>query len=202
MEVIKSIIANILTALYQPFWYAVLSSVLLGFIYLYAYHPVETGKGLKKAIKGWLGEFKNSIFFRKLFILFFFSVMILFRTLINRNMWANPLSNVMGDWWIWETRNGEKQLTTECLENLILMLPFVFVLFWNFEDKIENVKLQALVWNGLRISFVISLTIEMLQLFLRLGTWQLSDILYNTLGGGISGLLYYVFYRVRVSPQT
>ena len=117
-------------------------------------------------------------------------------------MWANPLSNVMGDWWIWETRNGEKQLTTECLENLILMLPFVFVLFWTFEDKIENVKLQALVWNGLRISFVISLTIEMLQLFLRLGTWQLSDILYNTLGGGISGLLYYVFYRVRVSPQT
>lgn len=82
------------------------------------------------------------------------------------------------------------------------MLPFVFVLFWTFEDKIENVKLQALVWNGLRISFVISLTIEMLQLFLRLGTWQLSDILYNTLGGGISGLLYYVFYRVRVSPQT
>lgn len=51
MEVIKSIIANVLTALYQPFWYAVLSSVLLGFIYLYAYNPVESGKGLKVSAK-------------------------------------------------------------------------------------------------------------------------------------------------------
>lgn len=63
MEVIKSIIANVLTALYQPFWYAVLSSILLDFIYLYAYNPVESGKGLKKAIKGWGEEFKTSIFF-------------------------------------------------------------------------------------------------------------------------------------------
>ena len=66
LEVIKSIIANVLTALYQPFWYAVLSSILLGFIYLYAYNPVESGKGLRKAIKGWAEEFKTSIFFRKL----------------------------------------------------------------------------------------------------------------------------------------
>ena len=29
----RHIISNVLTALYQPFWYAVLSSVLLGFIY-------------------------------------------------------------------------------------------------------------------------------------------------------------------------
>lgn len=197
MEVIKSIIANVLTALYQPFWYAVLSSILLGFIYLYAYNPVESGKGLKRAIKGWVEEFKTSIFFRKLFVLFFFLVMILFRTLINRNMWANPLSNVMGDWWIWREKNGEKQLTTECLENLILMLPFIFVLFWTFEEKLEKAKLKETVWRGLEISFVISFAIEMLQLFLRLGTWQLSDIFYNTLGGGIGGLLYYVFHKVK-----
>lgn len=70
--------------------------------------------------------------------------MLLFRTLINRNMWANPLSNVMGDWWIWREKNGEKQLTT-----------------------------------------------------LRLGTWQLLGVFYNTLGGGIGGLLYYVFHKVK-----
>lgn len=145
MEVIKSIIANVLTALYQPFWYAVLSSILLGFIYLYAYNPVESGKGLRKAIKGWAEELKTSIFFRKIFILFFFSVMILFRTLINRNMWANPLSNVMGDWWIWREKNGEKQLTTECLENLILMMPFIFVLFWTFEEKMKKANLRETV---------------------------------------------------------
>ena len=112
-------------------------------------------------------------------------------------MWANPLSNVMGDWWIWREKNGEKQLTTECLENLILMLPFIFVLFWTFEEKLEKAKLKETVWRGLEISFVISFAIEMLQLFLRLGTWQLSDIFYNTLGGGIGGLLYYVFHKVK-----
>lgn len=91
MQIIKTIISNILTALYQPFWYAVLSSVLLCFLYLYAYHPVNTGKGIKIAIKVWLNEFRSSLFFRKLFVLFFFLIMILFRTLLNRNMWANPL---------------------------------------------------------------------------------------------------------------
>ena len=50
-EILQTIISNILTALYQPFWYAVLASVLLCFLYLYAYYPVNTGKGLKVAIK-------------------------------------------------------------------------------------------------------------------------------------------------------
>ena len=95
-EILQTIISNILTALYQPFWYAVLASVLLCFLYLYAYYPVNTGKGLKVAIKTWMKEFRKSVFFRKLFVLSFFTVMILFQTLFNRNMWTNPLSNIMG----------------------------------------------------------------------------------------------------------
>lgn len=154
LERIKSIVSNILTALYQPFWYAVLSSVLLFFFYLYTYHPINVGKGIKLALKGWLEEFKSSAFFRKLFVLFFFTVMILFRTLLNRNMWANPLSDVMGGWWIWEIKNGEKQLTTKCFENLVLMLPFTFLLFWTFEEKTaRKVGLCGTLWNGLKIVF-------------------------------------------------
>ena len=197
MQIIKEIITNILTALYQPFWYAVFSSILLGFLYLYAYHPVNVGKGLKAAIHGWIKEFKSSIFFRKLFILFFFTVMILFRTLLNRNMWANPLADVMGGWWIWNTVNGERQLTTECFENLVLMLPFTFLLFWTFQEKQGKMGLWRIFCKGIKIAFIFSLIIEMTQLFFRLGTWQLSDIFYNTVGGGIGSILYYVFYKVR-----
>ena len=58
-EILQTIISNILTALYQPFWYAVLASVLLCFLYLYAYYPVNTGKGLKVAIKTWMKEFRS-----------------------------------------------------------------------------------------------------------------------------------------------
>ncbi|MGH1941946.1 VanZ family protein [Enterococcus faecium] len=33
---------------------------------------------------------------------------------------------------------------------------------------------------------------EFLQLFLHIGTFQLSDLFYNTLGGGIGGVIYYL----------
>lgn len=198
MQVITKIIENILTALYQPFWFAMFSAVLLTFFYLYAYHPVNSGKGVKLALRSWLHEFMSSVFFRKLFLLSFFTVMILFRTLLNRNMWENPLSDIMGGWWIWKVNNGEKQLTTECFENLLLMLPFTFLLFWTFSEKIlESVRLWTTLWKGIKIAFLFSFTIEMLQLFLRLGTWQLSDLFYNTVGGGIGGLLYFVFYKIK-----
>lgn len=57
--------------------------------------------------------------------------MILFRTLLNRNLWMNPLSKVMGGWGIWETVNGEQKLTTECIENVIMMVPFSAIVIWN-----------------------------------------------------------------------
>lgn len=43
----------------------------------------------------------------------------------------NPLSKVMGGWGIWETVNGEQELTTECIENVIMMVPFSAVVIWN-----------------------------------------------------------------------
>ena len=158
VQIIKSIITSVLTALYQPFWYAVLSAILLCFLYLYAYHPINSGKGIKVAFRAWVENFKTSVVFRKLFFLFFFIVMILFRTLLNRNMWANPLSDVMGGWWIWEEVNGEQKLTTECFENLVLMLPFTFLLFWTFGEKIKKVSLWRMIWKGLKIAFIFSFT--------------------------------------------
>lgn len=112
-------------------------------------------------------------------------------------MWANPLSDVLGGWWIWDTVNGERKLTTECFENLVLMLPFTFFLFLTFEEKLKRISMKGIIGTGLKVAFIFSFTIEMLQLFFRLGTWQLSDLFYNTVGGGIGGLLYYVVYRVK-----
>lgn len=37
----------------------------------------------------------------------------------------------------------------------------------------------------------------MLQLLLRLGTFQLSDIFYNTVGGVLGGLMYCAVMKVR-----
>ena len=104
---------------------------------------------------------------------------ILFRTLLNRNLWLNPLSNVMGGWGIWETVNGEQKLTTECIENVIMMVPFSAVVMWTFEEKIGN-GWKKILWYSGKLAFIFSVSIEMLQLFLRLGTFQLSDLFYNT----------------------
>uniref|UniRef100_UPI0018EF1CC3 VanZ family protein n=1 Tax=Enterococcus faecium TaxID=1352 RepID=UPI0018EF1CC3 len=45
------------------------------------------------------------------------------------------------------------------------------------------------VYGG-KIAFYFSAIIEFLQLFLRLGTFQISDFVYNTLGGILGVILY------------
>ena len=122
--------------------------------------------------------------------------MILFRTLLNRNLWLNPLSDVMGGWGIWENVNGEQKLTTECIENVIMMVPFTSIVLWTFGEKIGNGR-KKLLWYSGKIAFGFSVSIEMLQLLLRLGTFQLSDIFYNTVGGIIGGLIYSVVMKAR-----
>ena len=72
--------------------------------------------------------------------------------------------------------------TTECIENVIMMVPFSAVVMWTFGEKIGN-GWKKILWQSGKIAFIFSISIEMLQLLLRLGTFQLSDIFYNTLGG-------------------
>ena len=189
IDLLGKILTNILTALYEPFGFALLLSFLAMFFYLYAYEPTTAGKGWKNAIVTWYRKFKESVCFRKLFFLAFVASLILFRTLLNRKMWMNPLSDVMGGWGIWETVNGERQLTTECIENVIMMVPFSAVALWTLGEKIGNGWKKNL-WQSGKIAFTFSISIEMLQLLLRLGTFQLSDIFYNTVGGMLGGLCY------------
>ena len=196
IDLLGKILTNILTALYEPFGFSILLSFLVMFFYLYAYEPQEAGKGWKNAIVIWYQKFKESAFFRKLFFLAFVTSMILFRTLLNRNLWLNPLSNVMGGWGIWETVNGEQKLTTECIENVIMMVPFTSMVIWTFREKIGN-GWKKILWQSGKIAFGFSLMIEMLQLLLRLGTFQLSDTFYNTVGGVLGGLMYYAVMKVR-----
>lgn len=196
IDLLGKILTNILIALYEPFGFSFLFSFLAMFFYLYAYEPITAGKGWKSAIVTWCLKFKKSVFFRKLFLLTFVTSLILFRTLLNRNLWMNPLSDVMGGWGIWEIENGERKLTTECIENVIMMVPFSAIVMWTFREKIEN-SWKKILWRGGKIAFIFSISIEMLQLLLRLGTFQLSDIFYNTVGGVLSGLLYYAVMRGR-----
>lgn len=184
MKIFEKIIINVLTVLYEPFGFALLLSFFAMFFYLYAYQPTDAGKGWKLALTAWFTSFKASRFFRKLFMLSFVTALILFRTLLNRNLWLNPLSKVMGGWWIWETVNEERKLTTECIENVIMMVPFTGIWMWTFQVD------QKIIRKSGKIAFCFSVIIELLQIILRVGTFQLSDIFYNTVGGVIGGGVY------------
>lgn len=190
MDLVGKILTNILIAFYEPFGFSLLLSFLAMFFYLYAYEPQNAGKGWKSAIVTWYQKIRECVFFRKLFFLAFVISLILFRTLLNRKMWTNPLSDVMGGWGIWEIVNGERKLTTECIENVIMMVPFTIMVMWTFQENVGNDWKNILRQSG-KLAFSFSLLIEMLQLLLRLGTFQLSDIFYNTVGGVVGGLAYY-----------
>ena len=190
---ISRIISNVLTALYQPFWFALILSVLFMFEY-------KSYNSIKQAVKEWMLWFKSDVKFRRTFFLVFYTVMILFRTLLNRNMWENPLSDVIGIWGIY---NAKGELTTECIENLALFIPFTILLMWTAKEKIlQRMTIGSVLWNSTKITFLSSFAIEMLQLFLRVGTWQLSDLFYNTLGGTIGGLIYYIGYKIKYRGKT
>lgn len=190
IEVTKKIIANVLTALYQPFGFSAIMAVLVMFLYLFMKES-----GWKLVVQRWLKEFKTNHTFRRVFFLVFYTAMILFRTLLNRNMWINPVSNVIG---IWGLYNENGDLTTEALENLALFIPFIILLLWCFREKMlgESTKFLTTLWKSVFTVFIFSLTIEFAQLFFRLGTFQLSDLLYNTLGGFLGGLFYWCGYKI------
>ena len=196
IDLLGKILTNILTALYEPFGFSLLLSFLAMFFYLYAYESIGAGKGWKIAMMTWYQKFKESVFFRKLFLLAFVTSMILFRTLLNRNLWMNPLSDVMGGWGIWETVKGEQKLTTECIENVIMTVPFSAVVAWTYGERLGS-GWKKILWCSGKIAFIFSVSIEMLQLLLRLGTFQLSDIFYNTVGGVVGGLVYYATMKAR-----
>ena len=81
--------------------------------------------------------------------------------------------------------------------NVIMMVPFSSVVMWTFEEKTGN-GWKKILWYSGKIAFIFSVSIEMLQLLFRLGTFQLSDIFYNTVGGVLGGLVYYVTMKARM----
>lgn len=204
LKIISNIITNVLTALYQPFRFAVILSVFFMFFWMYAKEH-----GWKDSVRRWIQNFKTSSYFRRLFLLVFYTALILFRTLLNRDMWMNPLSDVLGNWRLW--KNGE--LITEPIENIILFIPFIVLLFWVIRNRenssagekskiLKDMKLTTVLWQSVKITFLFSFAIEFLQLFLRLGTWQLSDVFYNVLGGLFGGLIYWICYRIKHRGQS
>ena len=157
ISIIQSILTNILKAIYEPFGFALLLAVFFMFFYLFAKATSWT-----KAVKIWWEMFRKSKTFRHLFLLSFYVALMLFRTLLNRSIWSNPLSNILGGWGLY---GDDGELTTEAIENIALFLPFTALLYWTFPEKFVNHRSTVrMTGRALVISFSVSLGIESLQL--------------------------------------
>ena len=123
--------------------------------------------------------------------------MILLKTILNREIWIDPLNKLFGGWGLYE----DGQFTTECIENFILFVPFSILLLWAFQkellDEYENIRFGKIVWEATKVVAVFSFMIEFTQLLFHLGTFQISDLTYNTLGGAVGGVIYYLVYSRR-----
>ena len=196
-ESVAEIIKHVLKAIYQPFLFAlVLSVFVLYFImFIEKYGEGSIKDKIVMAFKELKDKFLSQKKFRRAFYFVFFVVMTLFRTLLNRDMWVNPISDVMG---VWGLHKKDGTLTTEMFENIVLFIPLVFFLFFFLETTSKKTsKFLAVMGRAIVFSFLTSLSIEMLQLLLRLGMWQLSDICFNLLGGIIGGLVYWITAKIR-----
>ena len=62
IKILNNIITNVLTALYRPCGFSLLLSFFSMFFYLYAYRPINVGKGWKAAISEWKKEAYNRMY--------------------------------------------------------------------------------------------------------------------------------------------
>ena len=76
----------------------------------------------------------------------------------------------------------------QAVENILFFIPFSFFLILGFFSNKSTTKL-SLLKKIIKFSFLLSLFIELIQLFLTLGTFQVSDIVYNIIGGIIGYIL-------------
>ncbi len=183
-------------ALYQYFWVSLLFSVIVMICYLFIYEKHESGRGLLKTMKLWFSSFRRSSVFRLLFFLVFYSAMIAFRTLLGREFFKDPLQNIAGGWELFSVSGG-KVTATNGIENIILFIPFSFLLFWFINKRKNGTRVVRSFFAGILSALVFSVVIEMSQLWFCLGTFQVSDIVYNTLGGIAGSLAYLICFGVQ-----
>ena len=175
----------VLTTIYELAGYSLITAIFFMYFYMCA-----KKHGLKKAILIWLDKFKQDSQFRRIFIFIFYVIMILLKTLLIRQIWMNPLSNVWGGWGMY---NEYGQFTGESVENLLLFVPFTFLGASCLSKKVnEGLSFLIIIKHSIVTSFIFSFVIELSQLFFRLGTFQLADLFYNTMGGLIGGIIYWI----------
>lgn len=84
--------------------------------------------------------------------------------------------------------NGHWQVANNAKNNLLMLIPFGFLICCTF----PKMRGKTGIIRTMQISFCLSLFIESMQGLFSIGTFQFSDLFYNTVSGGVGAGLYYL----------
>lgn len=185
MNQIQIIVSQCLSALYQYLG----ASLIMAFFFMFFFKSVQE-KGVKKCVQDWWNGFTKDSIFRSQFVFVLFVFMILFRTVLCRDIWNHPLSDVFGGWILY----SQDGLNIEAIENIVLMIPVTFFYLGYIKKKSAKIGIK-LYLMGPWFAFIFSCAIECCQLLFKLGTFQFSDVIWNTTGGIVGAIFFSLFAR-------
>lgn len=127
------------------------------------------------------------------FIMIFYISFVFEITLISRiGLHYDAFYNVFGDWSIFDT-DYYMYINFTPIVNIMLFLPLAPIIYLSYRNiGINNKLLKITALCG----FSWSLSIELIQLCFRIGTFQISDLVYNTVGGIFGFLLLLLIKRI------
>ena len=194
METLKTILNDILIIIYHNVFGAVAFAILAMCVKLFA-----TEYGIKKLVSNWVNSFLHDRKFVIQFIFFIYVFIVFSETVIGRSIWNYPLENVIGTW----TMHIDGEINNDLFENLFMLMPYIALMFAAFPQVLEHKSKGKsrgfinITSKSFLFSFCTSLSIEMIQLIFKLGTFQLSDPFFNTVGGAIGGFIYFIIIKIR-----
>ena len=154
-------------------------AIVLSFIVVFAYLFIRDND--RKEIRNKL----VSIFKKPWLVLFLlFLSFILVCTLFSRQSIV-PYKSILKSLRLYD--NGRWNM--QCIENILLFVPYTFL-------YIEALAPEEPLKAAFKLAFLTSLFIEFSQLIFWLGAFQLSDLIYNVIGGVMGWLLWYIWKTV------
>ncbi len=160
---------------------AILIALGIAMIYL-IFILIKNGKAAVKPKK------VLSLWFLSFNLAFIFQITLIGRIGRHYDGW----SVINGDWNIFENPNIISSPQTRNIALFLFLMPSVILLIKCFKNKALSVK--SILISGSAIPFSISLFIELCQGIFSIGTFQFSDLFYNTLGG-ITGAGFYIIFE-------
>lgn len=181
----KPFLNMITEQIYLTFSQNIVQVVLFGITISFIIFFIEK-LGVKNIMLGIKEKFIIELNYKWKILFYTYLYFILKKSLLNRSKgMKNSLEFAFKRDWLFLVKDTWSRV--QAMENILFFIPsslFFTLAFFN-EKKFE---LKLLKKVG-KLSFLLSLFIELTQLTLTIGTFQLSDVVYNTIGGIIGYIL-------------